>query len=349
MDMVISHETALQAVRRGAVVGAEATCPALPGRIGVGALRRARRALIEAGLLDRGQTMHVLLMPGQNRSRCRGIQTHRWTADRPLPLRELGWVGQPGSEGAVHLFVVDPRLLFVEMAACLSDVSAILLGWELCGRYGKVLPNDPRVGLRGRGFAARDPLVTRKGIESFLSSFPSGLAGARRARRAVRFVRDRARSPMEVAVALLLLAPARMGGLGLPAPLVNVRIPLKPRAGALTREPFFEVDFCWLERRVVVEYNGFYFHDGDPSKRAAARDALRRNELQQRGVRVIQLTGTDVMDPVRFELHARNIAQALGWRLRLEAKGWAERFRELHAAVMGLEYVPPLDCDDAIM
>lgn len=73
---------------------------------------------------------------------------------------------------------------------------------------------------------------------------------------------------------------------------------------------------------------------------------MRDNELARRGVPVVHLTGSELMNPARFRLNARNIAAQLGVRLRLEVPGWEERFRRLHAEVMNLEYVPPAVYDE---
>ena len=72
----------------------------------------------------------------------------------------------------------------------------------------------------------------------------------------------------------------------LPAPRTQYEV--RDRWGALVAR----VDFCWPERRLVVEADGFAFH----SDRAAyRRDRERLNELERLGWRVLRFTWEDVV------------------------------------------------------
>lgn len=66
---------------------------------------------------------------------------------------------------------------------------------------------------------------------------------------------------------------------GLPRPDVNVFVP--------TEEGPFEVDFCWPDRRLIVEADSFEFH----GTRAAFEDDRRRDQLlRARGWTPVRIT-----------------------------------------------------------
>jgi hypothetical protein len=71
---------------------------------------------------------------------------------------------------------------------------------------------------------------------------------------------------------------------GLPRPLVNARI------------EGFEVDFCWPERRLIVETDG-YMHHG--TRAAFERDRARDAALTARGWRVLRFTEPQVRGDAR--------------------------------------------------
>ena len=72
----------------------------------------------------------------------------------------------------------------------------------------------------------------------------------------------------------------------LPPPLSQYEV--RDAGGALVAR----VDFCWPERRLVVEADGFAFHS---DRLAYRRDRERLNELERLGLRVLRFTWEDVM------------------------------------------------------
>jgi len=111
--------------------------------------------------------------------------------------------------------------------------------------------------------------------ESRLSKVAAGCQGFRGASGFLEQVHGRiedvgeARSRLEV-LTLKLLRDGR-----LPSPAVNVMV-----AGHL-------VDFCWCDRKVIVETDGYAFHRG---RAAFERDRLRDNELRALGWNVLRFT-----------------------------------------------------------
>ncbi len=100
------------------------------------------------------------------------------------------------------------------------------------------------------------------------------------ARQALPLLDGRAESPMES----IVRAYAMLGGL--PAPECNLDIYAGNRWIA-------RVDMCWLDAKVIVEYDGAV-HLTEQQRR---RDAQRRNDLQEAGWLVITLTADDLKNP----------------------------------------------------
>lgn len=283
MAVIVSHAVALEVLRRGARLAPERLNGA-PLATSASSRRAAERRdelqalrafLVEVGLLDVGSQLDILAGPNECRPAVARVRTHRWTTATALPIRQ---VFLPGTGRVDGLYVVAPELLFVELCAAdkvmrkgsapspksMAHVRAALLGWELCGRYGKVLPGDRRDALAARGFENRPPLTSVNDIRSFADAMAPGLAGVRRARGALALVRDGGRSPMEAAVFILLAGAACLGGFGLPAPRVNYRLKLSARNAQLLNAEYVELDNYW-PRPLDVEVDGFADHGGTTS------------------------------------------------------------------------------------
>jgi hypothetical protein len=72
---------------------------------------------------------------------------------------------------------------------------------------------------------------------------------------------------------------------GIPSPVTQYRVMEHGHEVA-------RVDFCWPERRLIVEADGFAFHSSRDDYR---RDRQRMNELERLGWRVLRFTWEDVV------------------------------------------------------
>ena len=125
----------------------------------------------------------------------------------------------------------------------------------------------------------RRPLATRGQLERTHLRFLGG-RGSRRRRLAVDFADDRAESPRESELRVLLIQA------GLPRPETNVEIFDGHRFVA-------RVDLLYPEARLIVEYDGDYHRDPDQW----SRDQSRRAELESLGYRVTVVTARDFDAP----------------------------------------------------
>lgn len=170
-------------------------------------------------------------------------------------------------------------------------------------RRGVLVSSPETTALRVAGFLPLDDAVVA--VDRLLAACVVDLAPLRalaatlrgpnsaRARRVLELADERAESPQETRLRLLL----RRSGLPGPVPQHVVR---DERGQHLAR-----VDFAWPAHKVAVEYDGEWH--AEPGQ--FAKDRARLNALQAAGWRVVFVTAVDLRTPV--QLIAR-IAEALG-------------------------------------
>lgn len=213
------------------------------------------------------------------------------------------------------LLLGSPELCFAQMAASLPFVSLVKLGTELCSLY-TLQPNG------SAGYERVLPPTTPRALEAYLGRC-AGMRGLADARKAACLVAASSGSPMETALALILGLPLRLGGYGLPRPILNHRIDaLQSGPNAMERR-YYLCDLYWPEARVALEYDSDLEHTG-PSR--IANDARRRNDLTSLSVTTITATRDQVMDGRGLDRLAHQVARALGARIRSK-RGWSTRAR----------------------
>ena len=189
--------------------------------------------------------------------------------------------------------LASPELCFLQMASQLDLIDLVLLGFRLCGDYR---PSELR-------FRTGDlPLTSPKALSKYVEDHP-GCKGVKRARQALRYVLAGSNSTMESRLTIALIFPPRWGGYGFSFPELNAAIAGTERKG----------DLCWLDKRLVVEYDSRLHHE---TSFAQERDSVRRAELGFCGFGVITVTRAQVEDPLLFDTVASCIARALGERTR---------------------------------
>ncbi|MCQ4846464.1 hypothetical protein [Gordonibacter pamelaeae] len=264
------------------------------------------RRLREGVLAFASEPLH-LLVPHKNAvNPLKSTRCHVRSA--PLPCGSFVRVGD-------DLLLGSPELCFAQMAASLPFVSLVKLGTELCSLY-TLQPNG------SAGYERVLPPTTPRALEAYLGRC-AGMRGLADARKAARLVAASSGSPMETALALILGLPLRLGGYGLPRPILNHRIDaLQSGPNAMERR-YYLCDLYWPEARVALEYDSDLEHTG-PSR--IANDARRRNDLTSLSVTTITATRDQVMDGRGLDRLAHQVARALGARIRSE-RGWSTRAR----------------------
>ena len=209
-DFCISHMTAFDWLTSHRTIFASRCSGAIPAILPCRETTSARcerlAALPSHGRHAATQTPSLLLSDSAGRRFCDLADLHVLAARPPdgslIPL--------PGEDAGT--LCTSPEMTFVQLAQELDLVGAIAAGYALCANY-RLDPSE-RHGLRVRGDEDDVPLTTVGGIKKFIEENP-GLRGTRKAARALRYVREGSRSPMESALAMLCLLPTGMGGFAL--------------------------------------------------------------------------------------------------------------------------------------
>ncbi len=230
--------------------------------------------------------------------------------------------------------VCSPQLVFMQLAAKLDTIDTISLGMELCGTYSKWRMEPFRMGdpyyfeqRESRSCTFKLPPATKVGrIGAFVDRL-GGLRGAVGSRAALRWVLDNSASPMETATYLLLCLPKRLGGYGLPQPVLKPKLIIRNPDGVKERYP----DLFWQDPAIDIEYNSDSDHSGEWSR---YRDSKREVELVAADVRVLPLTRHQLMDVDEFDAFAQALRKLLGVRARKPDARWFHHRGELRRKLL---------------
>ena len=263
-----------------------------------------------------GKPVDVLVFDSDVRRPSDQVTCHTWRTSIP--------------DGAFYrvgsMYVSSPEFVFLQMAPSLTMPQLIALGCELCGTY-TLLPaairhpsalddQPPRIA----------PLTNTGKLANFIAQADKA-RGLVKARRALKYILDNSRSPMETMTYLLLSLPPRLGGYGLPQPVLNQTIELDAEARTIAQAGHAEGDLCWRDCKLDIEYNGEVHADPIRMK----RDAGRRAGIEHMGWRVITITGPQVFDIAAFEVIATEAAGRMRKRLRAETLGMTDARCALHS------------------
>lgn len=283
--------------------------------------------------------VHLIVRRAQDRRTLPAVQCHIWNADS---------ASSACFKLSSTVRVVSPALAFLMAASVLSFSQLVAYGDELCGYYSFYAerrqdeqrslvaqhesngPNKPcthdSCHLHGaqegqvaqgtpsnQGFRMRSqPLLTKKQLQSFLACTPRA-HGLALAKQACEQVVERAASPMETTVEMLLSLPYRYGGYGIPTPRMNWGIKLDERSQAIAHKGRCFGDLCYPDKKLIIEYHGREYHNNEVG---FLGDRRRINGLRDAGYDVIELTSDQVFDFDTFEAVACSIAKKLGKRIR---------------------------------
>ena len=264
---------------------------------------------------DPDKPIHVLVFDERMRRPSQRVVCHRWT------------IGLP--EGAFHGWgdfrISSPEFLFLQMASELSVVQLVALGCELCGLYILVPKGTMLPGAFDEHPTRVAPLTNIARIKAFLDD--AGAArGVAKARRALQYVAEGSRSPMETRTYLQLCLPPLLGGYGLPRAELNYEIKFDEDARKVSGMRRGWGDICWPKAHLDVEYNGDV-HGGVSKMR---HDAGRSLGIERMGWRVMTLTSTQVCRIDKFEVVAGEVASRVGHRLRSGVLGETQARQALH-------------------
>lgn len=263
--------------------------------------------------------LHVVVPTEAARSRCGKAACH--VSSGSFPRGSFVRIAQ-------NVLASSPELCFVQMASELSLPALTRLGFELCGTYG--IATVGKVDYR-----FDPPFTTPARLARFLDRAGS-MPGTVKARKALGLLVAGSASPMETTVIMLLCLPLRMGGYGLPRPLMNHDVHPKERSLFAADDKCYYCDLIWPDASISLEYDGRKHH-GTINK--MADDAIRRNNLLDRGIPVVTVTTRTVRNLIELDRIARTLSKRLGYRARCDKQAWRAKQHQLHGELLDASFM----------
>lgn len=272
-----------------------------------------------------GMPVHAFVSERSKGTSTKRLVTHVFS--KPVPYGAFLDVGH-------GVCVCTPQFAFLQLAAKNDLIDAVCIGMELCGSYSRwCLESGNESGLghsafgMGRGCAFDLPPALRaRRIPPFVERL-TDFRGSAKARIALKWVLDNSASPMETAVYLLLCLPKRLGGYGLPKPVLNPKLMISNPDGVKERYP----DLFWSGANIDVEYNSDAEHSGEWAR---YRDSKREVELTVANVKVLPLTRPQLINTAEFDAFAQGLRKLLGVKARGYDLEWAFRRDELRRRLL---------------
>lgn len=240
-----------------------------------------------------------------------GRHVHLCSVKIPASLKE----GEKGS-GRVSL-----EFAFLQVAKDLPIHKLILLGLLLCG-------------LQKGG---RAPLTSKSKMMRRIQSVPYH-AGKRKALRALQYVEDTCRSPMEALLYMFLTLPYSLGGYALRGAIFNYELILSPENAKIMKKNRVFFDLFYALIRLVIEYDSKEFHT-DPVD--LEKDNRRTACIINQNFTVFHIRISQLKDIDQLRVFAQNVAHHLGKRIRIhKQEAFMQQHRELRSLLPGLKNLP---------
>ena len=205
----------------------------------------------------------------------------------------------PGADQYVEGHACTLPLVFLQVAHDYTIHELIYLGLQICSYCEGNRPRCTVEALRACAEELR------------------GHRGRRKALRAIRYLHDNSRSPMESILYMCLRLPNALGGCGFNEIVLNEKIVLED--GSKTYFADLYVPSCKLD----IEYDSEEFHR---SPSALTRDRERAAHLEAEGYRVVSVGYSQVADLKAFRNLARQLSRLIGKRIYIRARKFFESF-----------------------
>lgn len=319
MSIVLSHNTAKAVYQAAYSVSAIGTEPCSPAEI-YGA--RPSKELLDSAAdwlvrhniaLDDDAPLDTTVFERANVRNILGCKCHvsskRFSGSRFIRIAD-------------DIYIVSVELCALQAATYLPFRELVEYYFELCGAYS--LGRDASAA-----YTERFALTSTSSLKHFFNSL-TDCKGLELARKAVRCVRDRCRSPMETAFVMMLTLPRREGGLGISEIETDYEVKVTAAAKDLTRRETFYMDAYLKRSRTDIEYNGFR-HDAEEDR---AIDEERKNALASMGYGIITVSRYSFMHASAFARVMEAIQRKEGIRPSRLPKDFAIKQEELRQFVL---------------
>ena len=331
MSIVLSHDTALEIYRSS--LAPSANYKTVPFRLLSSPISHDVSWLRSLSAKETNMLLHYVVPSASRRRGFREAKSHVCGIDMEvIPLR------QAASESFVC--VVTPEVLFLQMAAKLSPIELMKLGYELCGSYSlsdadsEEDEEDEEEG-ESLGFTRRQPLTSVGKLSAYFEPL-SQVRCVQKARSVLRYVVDGCASPREAELCMLLVLPCRLGGYGLGKPLVGHTDGATRNKTSLLPGKHGPCDLLWPLAGVALEY-GVEPPEAETVRRRAPKFD-RRMMLGFSDIEVIPLTNQQIEQVGTLDSVVSKVARRHGRKLRRDQHyDFFSRQQGLREAVLGKE------------
>jgi very-short-patch-repair endonuclease len=207
-----------------------------------------------------------------------------------------------GAEQYTKKGVCTLPLVFLQVANDYSIHELIYLGLQICSYPEK-----------GKPLCSVQELYT-------CAKKLTGHRGRKKALRAIRYLDNGSRSPMESILYMFLRLPNALGGCAFTEIRLNQKLTL--RKSKTTYFADLYVPSCKLD----IEYDSQTHHD---SPTAYSSDSIRSANLEREGYQILSIKPVQLYNLKHFETLAINIARRIGKRIRIRARKFFESFAAL--------------------
>ena len=269
--------------------------------------------------------LHVLVQDQQDRRVAPNIISHSLPKGFDLPRGSIYQVSD-------EIAVVSPGLCFLQLTDCFDDLLLARAGCDLTSLYRRDFTlNRDLIQLNDCPFTKQDLLAYLDAAE--------GYRGQKRARRIANWVVERARSPREVSMDLLMAMPSKQGGYQLSDLAANVKIPLNDIDRRLSRREYLECD-ALLPNGDAMEYNSSTHHD---TEEQLEFDFEKITALQHIGRTVIPVSTRQFNDFECFDTIMDTVSNRLDLRRKPAGEAILDLRRIQHARLLADERRQRLD------
>lgn len=254
-------------------------------------------ARLDAGEGEGDKPAGVLV--GSDGARFRSNEMDRLFWRGQLPGGSLWHIPDLDGLGINGVYCVSPEMHLVLRSRKLALPDASKLAMELCGYYDYPFRTGDSMVSR------RKPLTTKAQLTTFIDSIDRDHHGVPRAKRAADFAIDGSASPRESALALFLSMGTRLGGMGLPKPLLNQPLEVPAHCQALLDgQRTIRFDLYWPEFKLAIEYDSQAYHQ---TTRQIELDKNRLAVAQNMGIQLVTATPSAVRNLGKMEPLLRTI------------------------------------------
>lgn len=202
--------------------------------------------------------------------------------------------GIQGAEKYVIGKVCSLPLVFLQLANRYNIHQLIYLGMQICSyREGKGIICE-----------RKDLLACAKELK--------GHRGRRKALRALKYIQEGSRSPMESILYMFLSLPNALGGCGFRNLELNKKIDLTRK-----NKGCYYADIYSEKNKLIIEYDSFKYHNNNNS---FSKDSVRQAILESEGYQVLSVKACQLFTLANFEILAKNIAKRIGKKIRIRAQ-----------------------------